>query len=312
MQGDSPATKREKEGMDAPYSGKLRIWEGWTAAAVSELPLLDRAHGLPGPHSPAEFANRLYACESLNPRPNRPGKDDGAEPYSLQWYLNIENQRHRRQGRWIPGLLEFSKHSGETLLGLGNGLGTDWLQYARHGAAVIVCSTSAEQLSLVRRNFELRGLTGRFVHAQVTALPLESAAIDVVCMSSLLQEVSDARPLLDEVYRVLKPGGKVLAVAPAKYDVHFWSRVCFPLQHWLSSKSAAVPDDGARFSRRGLRRLFNRFVEHRIHRRQLHRSAVPHLWRWAPMPVLERLMGRLLVLKAFKPLSAAMSFQAAA
>ena len=104
--------------MDAPYSGKLRIWEGWTAAAVRELPLPDPAHCLPGPHSPAEFANRLYACESLNPRPNRPGKNEGAEPYSLQWYLNIENQRHRRQGRWIPGLLEFSKHSGETLLGL--------------------------------------------------------------------------------------------------------------------------------------------------------------------------------------------------
>ena len=51
--------------------------------------------------------------------------------------------------------MEFAKHSGETLLGLGNGLGTDWLQYARHGAAVIVCSSSAEQLALTRRNFEL-------------------------------------------------------------------------------------------------------------------------------------------------------------
>src|SRR5438876_4180215 len=274
--------------MDAPYPGKLRIWEGWTQMAVQELPVPDPAHPLSGPHSPADFAARLYATEALNPNAPRPVPDAGPEPYTLQWYLNIENQRHRRQGRWIPGLLEFSKHSGETLLGLGNGLGTDWLQYARHGAAVIVCSASAEQLSLVRRNFELRGLSGRFVHALMSALPLESATIDVVCTSSLLQDVGDPRPVLDEVYRVLKPGGKVLAVVPAKYDVHFWSRVCFPLQHWLRSKSAAPPEEVAHFSRRALRKLCNRFVEHRIHRRQLHRWQVPHLWRWAPMPVLER------------------------
>src|SRR5207244_2319090 len=104
-------------------------------------------------------------------------------PYSLQWYLNIEAQRHRGQGRWIPRLLEFSKHSGETLLGLGEGLGTDWVQYARYGAAVVVCSPSGDQLSLIRRNFEQRGLSGRFIHASVTALPLESCTIDVACLS---------------------------------------------------------------------------------------------------------------------------------
>ena len=66
------------------------------------------------------------------------------------------------------------------------------------------------------------------------------------------------------------------------------------------------------FSRRGLKRLFGRFGEHRIHKRQLRRSDVPHLWRWLPLPLLERLMGRVLVLKAFKPLSAALPALAAA
>src|SRR5438445_2388725 len=132
--------------MEAPYAGNLRLWEGWKSSASDEMQLPIHALSLPGPHSPAEFADRLYACEALSPKKARPAKDEGAEPYTLQWYLDIENQRHRRQGKWIPGLLEFSKHAGETLLGLGNGLGTDWLQYARHGAAVVVCSPSAEQL----------------------------------------------------------------------------------------------------------------------------------------------------------------------
>src|SRR5262249_47481325 len=138
-----------------------------------------------------------------------------------------------RQGRWIPRLLEFAKHSGETLLGLGNGLGTDWLQYARHGAAVVVCNPSSDQLGLIRRNFELRGLSGRFLQAPPTSLPLESASVDVACLINLLNEVEDPAAVVQEVYRVLKPGGKALALTAARYDVDYWSRTCFPWMQWF-------------------------------------------------------------------------------
>jgi ubiquinone/menaquinone biosynthesis C-methylase UbiE len=260
----------------------------------------------------AIYADQLYAREALNPAAPRPPMDEGAQPYTLQWFLHIENQRHSRQGRWIPHLLEFAKHSGETLLGLGNGLGTDWLQYARHGAAVIVCSPSAEQLALIRRNFELRGLTGRFLHASASSLPLETASIDVVCLSSLLQEVHDPQAVVDEIYRVLKPGGKALAVTPARYDVDYWSGWCFPWRRWFARRAAADASQPVRFSRRELRRLFGRFIEHRIHKRHLRRKETPPLCRLVPLSILERLMGHVLVLKAFKPLSAAIGTQLAA
>ncbi len=303
-------TELEMHGMDAPYPGKLTVWDGWTRPAVQEAPVPALNIPLSGPPHTAEFADQLFAREAMNPAGARPATDEGAQPYTLQWFLNIESQRHSRHGRWIPRLLEFAKHSGETLLGLGNGLGTDWLQYARHGAAVVVCSPSAEQLTLIRRNFELRGLYGRFLHARATSLPLENASIDVACVSSLLHEVHDPAAVIDEVYRVLKPGGKVLAVTPARYDVDFWLKCCFPWQHWFSSKTKGQAT--LQFTRRELLRLFSRFIEHRIHKRHLRRSEVPHVWRWMPHPVLERLMGHVLVLKAFKPLSAAMTVPMAA
>lgn len=257
-----------------------------------------------GPHNPGEFAQKLYAFEALHPpTPIRP--EEEPEAYSLQWFLNIENQRHSKQGRWIPKLLEFAKHSGETLLGLGHGLGTDWAQYARHGANVIVCSPSPSQLELVRRNFEVRDLIGQFVNAQPRALPLDSCSVDVACISSLFHGIDDPRAMVEEVFRVLKPGGKVLAAAPARYDVDFWFRTIFWWFRFVSSKpgSAARPEET--YSGRKLRRLFGRFVEHRIHKRQLRRSEVPHVWRWVHLSVLSRLMGRVLVLKAFKPLKSA-------
>jgi ubiquinone/menaquinone biosynthesis C-methylase UbiE len=291
--------------MASPYSSKMPVWEGWATTLAQDLLEPEYQRGVPGPHHPVEFAQRLYACEALKPPASRNG--EAAEPYTLQWFLDIETQRHGRQGRWIPRLLEFAKHPGETLLGLGHGLGTDWLQYARHSASVVVCSPSPEQLALIRRNFELRGLSGRFIHTGFSPLPLENRSIDVACVSSLLHEVEQPQQLVEELYRVLKPGGKVLAVTTARYDVDLCFHVCCPWQQWLRGRLTLPAKDPPGFSRRQLCRLFGRFVEHQVYKRHLRRSEVPHVWRWLPLPMLERLMGRVLVLKAFKPLSAAIS-----
>lgn len=299
--------------MENSYSSKLHIWESWAHTMV-RAGHPGHGGGPEGNGSPsvAEVARRLFLSESLEPPSAGARVEEGFEPYTLQWFLDIENQRHGRRGRWIPRLLEFAKHSGETLLGLGNGLGTDWLQYARHGASVVVCSPSSEQLALVRRNFDLRDLSGRFLHASTSSLPLESATIDVVCVNHLLQDIRNPEEVIGEIYRVLKPGGKVLAVAPAWYDVDYWRHLCFPWRRWLGR---AVPLDdvpSVRYTARELRRLFGQFIEHKVYKRHLRRAELPHLWRWMPAGMVERLLGRFLVLKAFKPLSAAITGRMAA
>ena len=91
----------------------------------------------------------------------------------------------------------------------------------------------------------------------------------------------------------------------SRRDVDYWSSI---LLFWYR---ALLPgrNRAPRTPRLGgteLRRLFDGFIDHRVHKRQLRRSEVPHVWRWLPLPLLARLMGRFLILKAFKPLSAAM------
>jgi SAM-dependent methyltransferase len=292
------------------YSGKLQVWEGWVPALIKgPFPAPPGEGGLRVVRPPQDLADRLWAGETLHAH-GRPR--ERAEPFTLQWFLDIESVRHGRRGRWIPRLLEFTKHGGETLLGLGSGLGTDWVQYARHGAAVTACCPSAEQLALTQRNFELRGMRGVFVHADPADLPLDSASIDVVCLTGLLPDVPDPRAVVDEVYRVLKPGGKILAVTRAKYDIDFWRRRCLPWSGWLRPGRDPADSSPAGYSARRLRQLFGRFAEPRVYKRHLRRAEAPPLWRWLPHPVLERLLGRLLVFKGFKPLSTAITLQAAA
>jgi ubiquinone/menaquinone biosynthesis C-methylase UbiE len=302
---------------ESSYPSKLRVWDRPMSARLLEWTpeiggiLEPSGLAVQGPHNAAEFAARLYAYEALQPLESVTRRRDQTEPYSLQWFQNIESLRHHRQGRWIPRLMEFGKHSGETLLCLGHGLGTDWVQYARHGASVVVCSPSKSQLGLARRNFELRGLPGQFVHSSLAGLPLESMSIDVACVAGLLEIAPEPRAIIDEIYRVLKPGGKVLVVTPASFDVEYWERCIFFWQRWLPGRRIRR-DVATRFSGRVLRRMFDQFAEHRTHKRHLRRADVPHLWRWLPLPLLERILGRVLILKAFKPLSAALPAHAVA
>ena len=304
--------------MSEPFIGPLRLYGG----VGGETPLNPRASRAVAARDPApplaealaEVGPSLGLAEALACQEMLRGplsRAETVEPLSLQWYLQLEQVRHNRQGRWIPRSLEFGKHQGERLLGLGSGLGSDLVQYARCGAEVVAACASQEQLTLVRRNFELRGLPGVFLHASPHVLPIESASIDVACITGLLHEGGNPASIIDEVYRVLKPGGKVLAVVPAHYDIEFWARVLFVArsrssddQRWRLAGGLMAPTV-RRFKRRELRRLFGRFQEPRISKRHLRRAEVPHLWRWLPLSLLERLTGRLLVYKGFKPVSAA-------
>lgn len=74
---------------------------------------------------------------------------------------------------------------------------------------------------------------------------------------------------------------------------------------WRWAARAGEATGVLRHTKRSLRAVFHRFSEHRIHKRHLRRADVPHLWRLLPTNMLQRMLGRLLILKAFKPLSSA-------
>lgn len=226
--------------------------------------------------------------ESLAPR-----LDDLAEPYTLQWFLTIEERRFGRRGRWLVDLLEFAKHAGETVLGIGDGMGTDWLQYARHGANVIVSQARAVDLNLVRRNFELREISARFLQSLPTHIPLPNESVDVICVEGLLHRLDETEAVVAEMFRLLKPGGKVLALVPARVT---------PIASWLRKMPGPAREHC--FSRRQLRQLFGSFIEPSVYKRHITRRNYWWLCRWIPRPVLERLCGEQLLLKAFKPIQA--------
>jgi len=248
-------------------------------------------------------ACRMAARELLRSPFERPNAR-GLEPFTRGWYEELELKRYARQGEWLPKLLEFRRHVGESLVMVGPGLGTDAIQYRRHETQVTICALPLDDTLAMRRNFELRGLNLPIVETPTAeALPFARGAFDLAYFNSLNARHANLGNVAEEMYRVLKPGGKLLALFPAWYDVGRWQRWLLPLQR-LYWQAPPAPTTGPKLTAHELRTTFSRFRDFRIHQRHLRRSELPHVWRLLPTNLLERLLGRVLVLRAFKPLSA--------
>ncbi|KAF9035047.1 S-adenosyl-L-methionine-dependent methyltransferase [Hymenopellis radicata] len=104
---------------------------------------------------------------------------------------------------------------GETFLDLGSGGGLDVFLASQHvgpSGKCIGVDMNEQMLSLARRN-AIKGncKNVEFVKAFISALPIESATVDIVssnCVINLVPE-EDKPAVFTEVYRVLKPGGRV-------------------------------------------------------------------------------------------------------
>jgi len=103
--------------------------------------------------------------------------------------------------------------AGETVLDIGSGAGMDLLLAARKvgpkGKAIGVDMTDA-MVELARASARSLGLHQAEVRkGDATALPVESASVDVVISNGVINLVPEKERAFDEIVRVLKPGGRL-------------------------------------------------------------------------------------------------------
>ena len=101
---------------------------------------------------------------------------------------------------------------GEVVLDLGSGGGIDVILSARRvgktGKAYGLDMTD-EMLDLARRNAEEAKVTNvEFLRGQIESIPLPSSSVDVIISNCVINLSGDKRTVLQEAFRVLKPGGR--------------------------------------------------------------------------------------------------------
>lgn len=118
--------------------------------------------------------------------------------------------------RWIADRL--GEVDGLRVLDLGSGLGEASVWFARQGADVTALDISPGMLHVVERVAERHGVRVRTVVGSASDLrQFPDGSFDVVYGANLLHHV-DIAATLDEVHRVLAPGGRAAFWDPVQYN----------------------------------------------------------------------------------------------
>jgi arsenite methyltransferase len=136
-------------------------------------------------------------------------------------------------------------HPGETVLDLGSGGGIDVLLSARRvgptGWAIGLDMTD-EMLDLARKNQQVAGATNvEFVKGTMESMPLPSESVDVIISNCVINLSADKRLVMQEAFRVLKPGGR-LAISDIVHRGEMPANARANADLWCGCVSGALSD----------------------------------------------------------------------
>ena len=141
---------------------------------------------------------RAWAQELGYPEPELSRVPDA----SVESFAGVANH-------WPLGRIE----QGSIVLDLGCGAGTDLLIAAEMtgpAGRVIGVDMTASMLDRARASAAEMGVTNVELHESlIEALPLDDASVDVVISNGVIDLVPDKDAVLDEIDRVLRPGGRL-------------------------------------------------------------------------------------------------------
>ncbi len=134
---------------------------------------------------------------------------------------------------------------GEVVLDLGSGGGIDVLLSARRvgptGKAYGLDMTD-DMLALARRNAQDAGVTNvEFLRGRIEEIPLPSASVDVIISNCVVNLSGDKRKVLQEAFRVLKPGGR-FAVSDVVVQGELPADVKRSMELWVGCVAGALSD----------------------------------------------------------------------
>jgi ubiquinone/menaquinone biosynthesis C-methylase UbiE len=140
---------------------------------------------------------------------------------SREFFEEVERFRYETQP-FMKKIAGFDQFAGKKLLEVGCGLGTDLLQFAKGGALVTGVDITPHSIELVKKRFELEGMAVDARVSDAENLPFENNSFDVVYSFGVLHHTPNTQKAIDEIHRVLRPGGKIIIMLYHKNSLHVW------------------------------------------------------------------------------------------
>lgn len=116
----------------------------------------------------------------------------------------------RRWKRWLVGLALPVR--GRQALDLATGTGDIAFALSKHGAHVVGLDVTRRMIELARAKVPMGPEAPAFLVGDMLALPFPAMSFDLVTVGYGLRNVPDLTTAVDEILRVLRPGGSLLAL----------------------------------------------------------------------------------------------------
>ena len=184
---------------------------------------------------------------------------------------------------------------------------------ARAGALVTGVDLTPASVELVRKRFALEGVPGQAQVADAEHLPFEDNSFDVVYSFGVLHHTPDTQKAIDEVHRVLKPGGRIIIMLYHTGSVHVYlGAPLYRMAHKLRPGARSLVEDwvrvydgaenplGKAYSRSELRTMFARFKNLQFTGCDPIRRKYPAAVNWLNQKFLSRRWGFWIVIKGTK------------
>lgn len=141
-------------------------------------------------------------------------------------------------------------YAGEIVLDLGSGAGLDVLLSARRvgkTGKVYGLDMTDEMLEVARANQRKSGLSNvEFLKGHIEEIPLEKDNVDVVISNCVINLSGDKDRVMQEIFRVLKPGGRI-AVSDIVVKKVLPKKVQQDILAWVGCLAGALTEEEYRF-----------------------------------------------------------------
>ncbi len=140
-----------------------------------------------------------------------------------RFFRELEDERYALEP-YIRDFARFERGRGKRVLEVGVGAGTDFVNWVRAGAVATGVDLTSQGVALTKERLALEGLEATVLQADAERLPFEDGSFDIVYSYGVLHHSPDTPRAIEEVRRVLRPGGTALIMV-----YHLWSWVALTL-----------------------------------------------------------------------------------
>jgi ubiquinone/menaquinone biosynthesis C-methylase UbiE len=135
-------------------------------------------------------------------------------------------REYRFRTEWhIPLLVPFAEAKGKKVLEIGTGNGAEGVMFALSGAEYTGVDLTDAALEATRKHFAVMNLTGTFQKENAEQLSFPAESFDWVFSHGVLHHTPRTQVAIDEVYRVLKPGGRAIIMLYHKHSFNYFARI---------------------------------------------------------------------------------------